>query len=131
MLLLVIPPVAQAQVPAAASANTDPFFGAVQAVYSPEASRQAGVKWQRLVFWWSRMQPNGPGDDLRDSWFSDAQIDQEVARGITPVGVILSTPSWARRDPAADHNSVPRNLELAWDHPENHWARFMRKLAAK
>jgi hypothetical protein len=130
VLVATLPGAAAAQAPTAAS-NSDPFFGAVQAVYSPEAARAAGVKWQRLVFWWSRMQPNGPGDDLRDSWFSDREIDQEVARGVAPVGVILSTPSWARRDPAADHNSVPKNLELAWDNPENHWAQFMRKLAAK
>jgi hypothetical protein len=131
LLLTALPAGVAAQTPLPPVQNGDPFFGAVQAVYSPDPAARAGVRWERLVFWWSRMQPNGPGDDLRDSWFSDAQIGQEVARGVTPVGVILSTPAWARRDPGADHNSVPKNLELPADQPDNHWAQFMRKLSAK
>lgn len=111
--------------------NEDPFFGAVQGVYAPQAARLGGVRWQRLVFWWSRMQPNGPGDPLGDSWFTDAEIDAQVAAGMEPVGVILSTPAWARRDPGADHNSVPTNLDLPAGDPANHWAQFMAKLAEK
>lgn len=111
--------------------NADPFFGSVQAVYAADPAARAGVKWERLVFWWSKMQPNGPNDELRDSWFTDAEINRELQRGFQPIGVVLSTPAWARRDPPADHNSVPRNLDLPATSPENHWAQFMQKLAAK
>ena len=111
--------------------SKDPFFGSVQAVYSPDAAVKAAVRWERLVFWWSKMQPNGPDDTLADSWFTDQQINAEIARGIMPVGVILSTPTWARRDPAADSISVPRGLELAATDPNNVWAKYMGKLAAK
>jgi hypothetical protein len=111
--------------------SADPFFGSVQAVYAADAGQRAGVKWERLVFWWSKMQPNGPGDNLRDSWFTDAEIDREVARGFMPIGVVLSTPGWAARDSAAGSISVPKNLDLPATSPENYWAQYWAKLAAK
>jgi hypothetical protein len=117
--------------PLAPVSNTDPFFGSVQAVYSADAAARAGVKWERLVFWWSKMQPNGAGDDLRDSWFTDGEINQEVSRGFQPIGVVLSTPAWAARDSAAGTISVPKNLDLAATDPNNYWAQYMAKLAAK
>jgi hypothetical protein len=129
LLALLLPQVAATALPPVQ--NSDPFFGVVQAVYAPDAAARAGARWERLVFWWSKMQPNGPGDDLRDSWFTDAQIDGEIARGFQPVGVVLSTPGWAARDPAAGSISVPKGLDQPATSSANVWAQFMAKLAAK
>src|SRR6266849_9729699 len=41
-------------------ANDDPRFGAVQAAFAPQAAQNAGVKWERLIFPWNGIQPNGP-----------------------------------------------------------------------
>jgi hypothetical protein len=45
------------------------------------------------------------------------------------VGLILNTPPWASAD--GTPNGVPRNLSLPWDHPDNHWGQFMRRLAER
>ena len=116
--------------PLPAVSNNDPFFGAVQAIYSPDRALQAGVKWERLVFWWSKMQTDSP-EQMQEGWFSDDQIDQEIARGITPVGVILSTPSWAARDPSQGPTAVPKNLDRPYDDPQNYWGQFTRRLATR
>jgi hypothetical protein len=132
LIAMLLPQVAATTVtPLAPVQNGDPYFGAVQAVYAADAAQRAGVKWERLVFWWSKMQPTGPGDDLRDSWFTDAQINAEVARGFQPVGVVLSTPDWAKRDAAAGSISVPKGLDQPASSSTNVWAQYMAKLAAK
>jgi len=111
-------------------ANDDPRFGAVQAIYGPQASQAAGVKWERLIFPWNEIQPNGP-NDFEQGWFTDDQINAELARGVQVVGVTLYTPTWAARDPQYEARSVPKNLELPIDNPQNYWAAYIKRLVAK
>jgi len=111
-------------------ANNDPRFGAVQAIFAPQLAVNAGVRWERLIFPWNVIQPNGPAD-FEEGWFSDEQINAELARGIQIVGITLYTPRWAARDPQYEARSVPRNLDLPIDHPQNYWAAFVKRLVAK
>jgi len=111
-------------------ANGDTRFGAVQAIFAPQASQAAGVKWQRLIFPWNEIQPNGP-NDFEQGWFSEQQINAELARGVEIVGVTLYTPTWAARDPQYEARSVPANLDLPIDSPQNYWAAYIKRLVAK
>ncbi len=111
-------------------ANGDPRFGAVQAIFAPRAAAAAGVKWERLIFPWNEIQPNGPSD-FEQGWFTEDQINGEIARGIQIVGITLYTPAWAARDPQYEARSVPRNLDRAIDDPQNYWASYIKRLVAK
>lgn len=127
-------PDSQPQVPAAPLAlppvpNDDPWFGAVQAIHAPQRAYDAGVYWQRLIFPWEEIQP-GSARDFRQAWFSDADIDAQRALGFEVIGITLYTPRWAARDPQFGARSVPRNLHLPIDHPDNYWAAYVKRLAA-
>ena len=111
--------------------QSDPFFGVVQAIHDPEKAVAAGVRWERLVAWWSNFQPNGPADWNTQAWFARSLIEDEVKRGIEPVAVVLHTPSWAARDPGYGPISPPRNLDLPFDDPQNYWGQFLMRLAGE
>jgi hypothetical protein len=118
-----------AQQPRTPPAGRDPRFGIVQSIHAPDLAQAAGASWERIIFPWSRMEPRPgsfePGD------FSRAQIEAQVARGFTEVGVVIYTPDWAAWNPVRPHpKSVPRNLYLPWDHPDNYWGQFTGRLAA-
>lgn len=117
--------------PLPAVAQNDPFFGIVQAIHDPDKAVQAGVRWERLVVWWSNFQPNGPDEWVSDAWFARNLIDYQKGRNIEPVGVILHTPLWAAKDEGYRHISPPKNLELPFDHPENYWGQFVSRLASE
>src|SRR4051812_35506574 len=55
-----VPPTAVPSLPPVA--NSDPRFGAVQAIFGPREAAAAGVKWERLIFPWNEIQPDGPTD---------------------------------------------------------------------
>lgn len=126
---------AQAQDPASspqaleAVTNSDSFFGVVQAIHDPEKGVAAGVRWERLVAWWSNFQPTGPQDWDYNAWFPRDLMEDEQARGVELVGVVLHTPSWAARDPSYGAVSPPANLDSAFDDPGNYWGAFMGRLA--
>jgi hypothetical protein len=128
---------ASANVAASASSSAatvvpkERFFGAVQAIYNPDRAAEAGVQWERLIFPWALIQKNGP-DSWSDGYFTDDQINKEVARGIDVVGVATYTPQWAAPDPKkAAPTNVPANLNLAFDDPHNWWGQYMYKLASR
>src|SRR5215210_5598276 len=86
------------------------YFGAVQAMNSPERAAQAGVQWERVIFHWKDMQPTGP-DDWHKGYFSDEELAREVGRGREVVGVALYTPPWASSTPERGlATDVPANL---------------------
>ena len=41
---------------------------------------------------------------------------------------MLGTPEWLS---GTDPNAAPHNLDLPWDHPDNYWGQFMRRLTAQ
>ena len=113
--------------PPASQPARERFFGAVQAISNPTRAVEAGVQWERLIFPWYLIQPNGP-NDWQKGYYTDEEIDREIARGIEVVGIALYTPPWAVSDRGLN---VPANQELAFDDPRNHWGQFMFKLAER
>lgn len=114
-----------AQVP-----RDDPRFGAVQAINAPERAMQAGVRWERVMFPWAEMQPNSP-DEMRPSYYTDRQLQDQARRGVTLVGVIVYTPGWAAVDPAKGWGAVPKGLDRPHTDRQNTLANFVGKLAEK
>jgi hypothetical protein len=115
----------------AAAANApvvrDPRFGLNEAWRAPDAADRAGAHWSRILFWWSELQKGGSDELNLFATDNDAYIDGERGRGRELVGAVLNTPGWASSD--GSPNGVPKNLFLPWNHAENHWGQFMRRLA--
>jgi hypothetical protein len=116
-------------VAAAPLAGTDGRLGAVEAFRAADTTLayDAGVRWERLTFWWRGLQ-SGPGQPLNPFYLPYGYIDQERARGVDVVGLLVNTPEWAAQDPSRGGTSVPRNLYLPYDHPDNHWGQFVRRV---
>jgi hypothetical protein len=116
--------------PKAATSVRDPRFGVVQAIENPARAVQIGATWERIIFPWERMEPKR--GDLQPGYFSEQQIRDQVSRGFTEVGVIIYTPAWATKDPSkAWAKFVPKNISLPFFDPENYWASFTGRLAAR
>lgn len=117
--------------PLPAVAQSDAFFGAVQAISAPDQARAAGVTWERLVFSWRAMQPEHPHDVLTAQAFPPETVRAERAKGFDVVGVVLDTPQWALADHRQGPRGVPKGLEKPWNDPENVWGNFMTRLAGQ
>ncbi|MBU0704780.1 MAG: hypothetical protein KKC18_13040, partial [Chloroflexi bacterium] len=115
---LLIPP-ARAQ-----SSPPDPRFGAVEAFRDPVAAAEAGVGWERILFYWSELQPNGP-DDWNGYHVPDEWLNQAAAAGREVTAVLKNTPAWATD--GLPGCGVPRGLYLPVDDPGNLWAAFVRR----
>ena len=104
----------------------DVRFGAVEAFRDPVAAAEAGVGWERILFYWSELQPNGPdewnGYHVPGDWLNLAQ-----AAGRQVVGLLKHTPAWATD--GSPGCGVPRGLYLPVDDPGNLWATFVRRVA--
>jgi hypothetical protein len=123
VVLLQFPSAGQAQQPP--PPEQEQTFGIVGGYWRPTAATELGVRWDRITFDWSRFQPNGPGDFVREA-VRPAWIERSIADGRQVVGMIVNTPPWASdvRTPAG----VPASLYRAADDPENLWALFLRQL---
>ena len=102
----------------------DPRFGAVEAFRDPVAAAEAGVGWERILFYWSELQPNSP-EDWNGYHVPDEWLAQAAAAGREVVAVLKHTPAWATDGPPGC--GVPRGLDLALDDPGNLWATFVRR----
>lgn len=104
----------------------DPGFGIVEAFWSPEQAAELGAGWERILFYWSEIQPTGPEDwntlHVREEWLRDAG-----AHGRQVVGLLKHTPEWATSGPI--YGGVPDGLYLPVDDPANLWAGFVRRIA--
>jgi hypothetical protein len=107
----------------------DNRFGAVEALWDPQAAAEAGVAWERILFYWSHLQPNGPEDwntlHVPDEWLQAAQ-----ANGREVVGLLKNTPWWAAAGDPISEASPPRGLELPVSDPGNLWAAFVGRAVA-
>lgn len=104
----------------------DPRFGVAEAFWDPEAAQELGIGWERILFYWKEIQPEGPDDwntlHVREEWLVEAeQSGREV------VGVLKNTPLWASQD--GTEAGLPVGLYLPVDDPNNYWASFARKAA--
>lgn len=100
-------------------------FGAVEAFLDPVAAAEARVGWERILFFWSELQPNGPEEwntyHVPEDWLAQAD-----AAGRQVVGLVKHTPDWATDGPGGC--GVPIGLDLPVDDPGNLWAAFIRRL---
>jgi hypothetical protein len=114
---------------AAQDGGRDGRFGAVEAFWDPQAAAEAGVAWERILFYWSQLQPNGPDDwntlHVPDEWLQWAQ-----AGGREVVGLLKNTPPWAAAGDVATEASPPRGLGLPISDPGNLWATFAARVVA-
>ena len=108
----------------------DGYFGATDAFRADQTSLayDSGIKFERLTFWWSGLQPGGPGSALNQFYLPMSYVDQERKHGIQVVGVLVNTPEWAQADPSAGPRSVPKNLNLDWNDPNNYWGQFVQSV---
>ena len=117
-----------AQLQAAGQSSPDWRFGAVEAFRSPNDARELNLGWERILFYWSEMQPNGPDDwnifHVEDGWISTA-----AAQGRQVIGLLENSPRWATD--GANQIGVPRGLDLPIDDPNNLWAQFVRKVVKR
>ena len=105
------------------SNQNDPRFGVAEAFWSPEEAAELGVGWERILFYWKEIQPQGPDDwntlHVREEWLDDAERnDREV------VGLLKNTAPWASED--GTEAGVPVGLDLPIDDPGNYWANYAR-----
>ena len=110
----------------AQSSPPDPRFGAVEAWDDPVAAAEAGVGWERIIFYWSELQRSGP-DDWNDYHVPDDRLALAAGAGREVVGLLKSTPAWATD--GTPLCGVPRGLYLPVDDPGNLWAAFVRRVA--
>ena len=100
-------------------------FGIAEAFWAHPESTALGVTWERLVFNWSAMQPDGP-----DSWnvhaMDDRILSQARDNNREVVGVMIGCAKWA----CADGRDVPPGIGLSPDDPNNQWARYAKRLAS-
>ena len=113
--------------PAYAASPPDPRFGAVEAYDAPDQATLAGVGWERVLFWWYKLQPNGP-EDWNGQYFPDEILERELAQGREVVGLLNNTPHWATDGEPL--RGVPRGLYLSHDDPNNLWANFVRRVVS-
>jgi len=113
--------------PAAMAVARDTRFGLNEAFRAPDAADRAGAGWSRVLFWWSEMQKEGPGDLNLFATDQDSPFDSEVSRGRMLAGAVLNTPSWASSD--GSRNGVPKGLYEPWDSENNYWGQFMKLMA--
>ena len=128
-LLLLVTVTAATASPAGARVVTghdpDPRFGAVSVFWEPEKAAALDLGWERILFYWSEIQPDGPDDwntlHVMEEWLREAD-----AQGREVVGLIKNTPPWATDD--VPYGGVPRGLYEPPDDPDNLWAVFVRRL---
>ncbi len=103
----------------------DARFGAVEAFRDPVAAAEASVGWERILFYWSELQPNGP-DDWNGYHVPDEWLTLAASAGREVMGLLKHTPAWATDGPPGC--GVPRGLDLPVDDPGNLWATFVRRV---
>jgi hypothetical protein len=106
-----------------------PLLGIVDAGRQVSAAREAGATWDRTLFLWQEIQPNGAND-----WFLDRYVDQvgmrsSLSGSLPVVAVVQGTPVWAAVDWHHEAASVPAGLDYAVDDPRNTFGQFMLRLA--
>jgi hypothetical protein len=97
----------------------DPRFGIVETFVNPDAAREAGAGFTRIILRWDVIQPDGPAD-WKPANVPDPFVARELADGRQVVGLLIGTPAWASADGTADARAVPRM---------DAWAAFTRRMA--
>jgi len=120
-----------ARIRASTPALADPRFGAVEAFRAPRQAAALHLGWERMIFWWKEMQPDGPGSWNPFATDHDRQITASLAAGRSIAGLLINTPDWAAAQPLSHAHSVPRGLYLPYDNPLNYWGHFVSQIARR
>jgi hypothetical protein len=112
--------------PAGTPAKPDPRFGITEAFWQFDEAVELGVGWERILFYWREIQPDGPDDwntlHVLEEWLVEAD-----KQGRTVVGLLKNTAPWASED--GTEAGLPKGLYLPVDDPDNLWANFVRRVA--
>jgi hypothetical protein len=104
----------------------DGRFGVAEGFRDAPVMARVGAGWERVVVSWADIQPNGPGDF---SWLGRTipprAVAGELSRGVHLAGLLQFTPNWAATDLKDPGRSVPKNLDLPYDDPNNYWGQFV------
>jgi hypothetical protein len=101
-------------------------FGIAEGFRNAATMADTRANWERIVLPWRDIQPAGPGDFSRlGQTISNAQIQGEIGRGTRLAGLLQFTPGWAQANSSQGERSPPRNLNLAYDDPNNYWGQFV------
>jgi hypothetical protein len=122
--------VASGTLPAAADRwyDSGPVLGIIDAGRQADAARKAGATWDRALFLWQLVQPNGPSDWTLDSYVDQAKLKNTLSTGLPLVGVVQGTPAWADTDYHDGAAGVPTGLDYPVDDPRNTFGQFMLRL---
>jgi hypothetical protein len=116
--------------PAAVGPTADTRFGVAEGFRNPGVMSDVGAGWERLILPWDQIQPNRAGDfsHLGQS-LPKAQVQIELDRGTRVAGLFQFTPDWAAANPADGKRAVPKNLNLAFDDPNNYFGQYVYQTA--
>ncbi len=124
LLLILLPPHTAT---AAAESLVIPAsrFGAIESYYRPAEAAALAVGWDRVIFEWRYLQPNGPADwdtsHIPDQWLQDAaNAHREI------VGLIKNAPYWATGSDLL--GAPPLGLEKPINDPTNYFSAFMTRI---
>jgi hypothetical protein len=122
--------VASGTLPAAADRwyESSPVLGIIDAGRQPEAARRAGATWDRALFLWQLIQPNGPNDWQLDSYADRSKLNVTLSSGLPVVGVVQGTPGWADTDYHDGASGVPTGLDYPIDDSRNTFGQYMLRL---
>src|SRR5579859_6858694 len=109
--------------------SPSPVLGIIDAGRESSAARQAGASWDRALFLWQSIQPNGPNDWALDSYVDQNKLGPSLSSGFPLVGVVQGTPGWAAGDYHDGASAVPSGLDYPVDDARNLFGQFMLRLA--
>src|SRR5438105_829819 len=114
--------------PAPVLAPGDAHFGVNEGFSAAALANQLGARWTRWIMEWSEIYRDGP-DSFNDFYVDTKTLRDTQRYGFQVLGVLKSTPEWARQNPELGVRSVPKGLDLPFDDPNNAWGRTVTNLA--
>ena len=112
------------------AAAADSRFGVAEGFRNPGVMADLGAGWERLILPWDQIQPNGPADFSHlGQTLTRNQIQAELDRGTNVAGLFQFTPGWAAANPDNGKRSVPKNLSLPFDDPNNYFGQYVYQTA--
>src|SRR5689334_3965059 len=116
--------------PSAAAQIGDARFGVAEGFRNPGVMSDIGAGWERVILPWDQIQPDKAGDFSHlGQTLTTAQIQTELARGTKVAGLLQFTPAWAAANPGDGARSVPKNLDLPFDDPNNYFGQYAYQTA--
>jgi hypothetical protein len=114
----------------AAPVIADTRFGVAEGFRDPTVMSDIGAGWERLILPWDQIQPANAGDFSHlGQTLTKSQVQTELNRGTHVAGLLQFTPNWAAANPGDGARSVPKNLNLPYDDPNNYFGQYAYQTA--